>query len=137
MSSGAFVVGDAESLPFAASTFDGVLLKDVLEHLTDCIGALAETRRVTKPSGRLVVQVPRAVPRAVWDDPTHIRGFTAHALLEAIHLAGWHAIGVPRRIGGFPGAGRFHLEPWLPTIMRIPLIGHRLGMNWLLAARAA
>lgn len=137
MSGRAFVVGDAARLPFSADTFDGVLLKDVLEHLSDCIGPLTEVRRVTKSSGRLVVQVPRAIPRAVWDDPTHVRGFTAHALVEALQLAGWQAVGVPRRIGGFPGAGRFNLEPWLPTLMRVPLLGHRLGTNWLLVAHAA
>lgn len=131
-----FVVADAASLPFRAETFDGALLKDVLEHLVDCIGALTEVRRVSRADARLVVQVPRAIPRAVWDDPTHVRGFTAHSLKQALSLSGWRATHGPVRIGGFPGAGRLRLEPRLTTLMRIPVLGHRLGTNWLVEAVA-
>jgi arsenite methyltransferase len=48
-------VGDAHELPFEAGTFDGVVAVQVLEHLDDVLGALAEIRRVLRDEGRLVV----------------------------------------------------------------------------------
>jgi SAM-dependent methyltransferase len=47
-----------QSLPFAASTFDVVVAKDLIEHLLVPERLLAEARRVLKPGGRLVLSVP-------------------------------------------------------------------------------
>lgn len=131
---GPCVVADAMNLPFRDGAFDGALLKDVIEHLSDPIEALAETLRVVRDHGDLIVEVPRAIPRAVWADPTHLRGFTARAVTTALTLGGWQA-GRPQRIGGFPGAGRLGLIPHLTRIMRVPGIGHWLGTNWLIRAK--
>lgn len=131
--SGIYVIADAMNLPFCAAAFDGALLKDVVEHLVEPIAALAEVHRVSRPTARLTVEVPRALPRAVWADPTHVRGFTARAITTALALSGWTSQ-TPRRIGGFRGAGRLGLEPHLVTIMRLPGIGHWLGTNWLVCA---
>jgi SAM-dependent methyltransferase len=133
-SGGVFVVADIASLPFRPAAFDGVLLKDVVEHVPDPIAVLAEAARVVQPGGRAAVEVPRAIPRAVWDDPTHVRGFTAHALTQAMELAGW-VPAKPRRMGGFPGAGRLGLVPYLEQLMRVPGFGHWCGLNWLVRAR--
>lgn len=130
------VVADANRLPFTSDAFRGVLAKDVLEHLDDPIGALAELGRVSAPEARLIASVPRAIPRAVWDDPTHVRGFTAHAIRTAMTLGGWDVRSV-RRIGGFPGAARLRLVDHLELIMQVPLIGHRLGRNWLVRSDRA
>jgi SAM-dependent methyltransferase len=131
-----FVVADIACLPFRLAAFDGALLKDVVEHVPDPIAVLAEAARVVQPGGRAIVEVPRAIPRAVWDDPTHVRGFTAHALTRAMQLAGW-VPAKPRRMGGFPGAGRLHLVPHLEQLMRVPGLGHWCGLNWLVRARRA
>lgn len=133
---GPFCRADALSLPFATAAFDGVLCKDVIEHTPDPIGVLQEVRRVARVGARLVVTVPRAIPRAVWDDPTHIRGFTRHALVTALHHSGWAVESGPDRIGGFPGAGRLGLEPHLRRLMRLPGFGHWFGTNWYVEARA-
>jgi len=45
---------DAESLPFAAGSFDLVIGHAVLHHLPDLERAFAEFRRVLKPGGRIV-----------------------------------------------------------------------------------
>lgn len=128
------VVADAGHLPFRAGSFAGVLAKDVLEHLADPVGVLAHLHDVTAPGAILIATVPRAVPRAVWDDPTHVRGFTANAVRTAMELSGWR-MRTLGRIGGFPGAGRLGLTPHLERIMKIPGLGHRFGTNWLVRAQ--
>lgn len=130
---GHYVVAEAERLPFRPGSFDGALLKDVVEHLQDPVGALRECCRVVRPSGAALVQVPRAIPRAVWADPTHVRGFTSRSLGIALSQSGWRP-GRPQRIGGFPGAGRLGLTPHLLTVMRIPVLGRIFGLNWLVGA---
>jgi SAM-dependent methyltransferase len=51
---GEFLVGRAEELPFESESFDGVVMRFVVQHL-DRPAAFAEIRRVLKPGGRLVV----------------------------------------------------------------------------------
>jgi SAM-dependent methyltransferase len=132
-----FVVADAGRLPFRAGAFTGVLLKDVIEHVVDPISVLSEVRTVAGPTGEVVVTVPRAIARAVWDDPTHVRGFTARALMQALELGGWRAARAPGRFGGVPGAGRLGLVPHLELLLRVPGFGHWFGTNWLVQARRA
>jgi SAM-dependent methyltransferase len=129
------VVADAAALPFRKGAFDGVIAKDVLEHLADPIAALRGIREVCHKDARLIVTTPRAIPRAVWADPTHVRGFTRRALVTALELGGWSPIQRPHRIGSLPGADRLRIVGQLERIMRIPGVGHRYGTNWL--ARAA
>jgi SAM-dependent methyltransferase len=47
--------GDAQHLPYGNESFDGAYLVTVLGEIPDQDAALAELRRVLKPSGRLVV----------------------------------------------------------------------------------
>lgn len=131
---GLLVVADAHHLPFADGVFGGALAKDVLEHVDDPIGVLRELRRTSRPDGRLLVVVPRAIARAVWDDPTHLRGFTDRALHTAFEHSGWSPSATIRRLGGFPGAARLGLVPHLEALMRIPGFGHWYGRNWLARA---
>ena len=130
------VAGDALRLPFAPGCFDGALLKDVLEHVPDPVGVLVELARVSREDATIIVTVPRAIPRAVWADPTHRRGFTRTALEWTLRMGGWESLGRIDRIGSIPGAGRvpFLLEH-AHELLRVPLLGHRLGTNWLAVAR--
>ena len=55
-----WVMGDATSLPIRASAFDAALCVAVLHHLpsrADRVAALAEVRRVLRPSGRAFISV--------------------------------------------------------------------------------
>ena len=55
-----WVVGDATSLPIRDSTFDAALCVAVLHHLPsrdDRLAALADVRRVLRPSGRAFISV--------------------------------------------------------------------------------
>ena len=52
-----FLQADVNSLPFAESTFDVVLVAHVLEHMADPKRALAELHRVLRPGGVLIACV--------------------------------------------------------------------------------
>ncbi|MDE3064422.1 MAG: class I SAM-dependent methyltransferase [Acidobacteriota bacterium] len=61
----AAVQGDALHLPFGDGAFDRVICSEVLEHIPDDVGAMAELARVLRPGGTMAVTVPRGVPEAV------------------------------------------------------------------------
>lgn len=48
----------AETLPFAAATFDGAVAMNVLHHVDDLPAAIGELSRVLKPGARLVLSEP-------------------------------------------------------------------------------
>ncbi len=134
---GIFVVADVHALPFRVGVFDGILAKDLLEHLSDPIAALREMRVVARNEAALLITVPRAIARAVWDDPTHVRGFTARALRTAMGLGGWRADVPLRRMGSIPGFGRLGLVAYVEHALRLPLFGHWFGTNWMALTVAA
>lgn len=49
---------DAEALPFQSDTFDMVVSLDTIEHVPDDYKAVSEIRRVLKPGGYFVMNVP-------------------------------------------------------------------------------
>jgi SAM-dependent methyltransferase len=51
-------VSVGEALPFADGVFDGVLLNEVIEHVTSDRDTLSEALRVTRPGGRIVIFAP-------------------------------------------------------------------------------
>jgi SAM-dependent methyltransferase len=53
-----FLYASAEELPFVDAFFDGVLLNEVLEHVTDEVKALREIYRILRPGGYLVIMSP-------------------------------------------------------------------------------
>lgn len=133
---GRSVAADAVALPFRSDTFDAAILKDVLEHVADPVAVLSELARVALPQAQIIVTVPRAIPRAVWADPTHLRGFTKRSIRWTLDMGGWLVDGRVERVGSIPGAG--HL-PFLLAhsreILRVPGLGHLLGLNWMAVAR--
>lgn len=130
-----FVQANALLLPFASASFDGALAKDIVEHVDDAHAATSEIRRILKPQATLVMTVPRAIPRAVWADPTHKRGFTRTAIVGLLTEQGF-GIEAITRIGAIPGIGRLKLEAHLISLLRIPGFGHWFGTNWLVVAHA-
>lgn len=59
------VRADGLRLPFASGAFDRVIAAEVLEHIPDDMGAMAELARVLRPDGTMAVTVPRCGPEAV------------------------------------------------------------------------
>lgn len=60
----------AEEIPFEDSSFDLVMLDNVLEHVTDRPKTLREIRRVLKPGGLLYMVTPKPFSLySLWNDP--------------------------------------------------------------------
>ena len=85
--------GDVMALPFEDATFDVVHAHQVLQHLADPVGALAEMRRVTRPGG--IVAVRDAVYSAMTWFP------------EPAGMEQWRSVymATARANGGEPDAG--------------------------------
>jgi SAM-dependent methyltransferase len=89
--------GDALNLPFPDESFDVVIISEVMEHIPDDKGVLAEMVRVLRPGGRIAITVPRYGPEKVcWTlsdayhevEGGHIRIYRADELLGKIRGAG-------------------------------------------------
>jgi SAM-dependent methyltransferase len=89
-------------LPFAAGTFDCIIISEVLEHLHREDEALGELSRVLKPGGVLAVSVPRTLPEAVcWalspqyrNSPGgHLRIYRRSQLMRLIEGHGYRVTG--------------------------------------------
>jgi SAM-dependent methyltransferase len=132
------VQGDVgEPLPFGDAAFDGVVLKDLLEHVADPVAVVREAHRVLKPGGRVFASSPDA-QRWVWDDYTHRRPFTRRAfrLLFAdqgftVEQAGYESVMpgtsiVSRRMPNHRRPAPLRAAAWLPVVRR---------NVWLLARR--
>lgn len=85
--------GDVMALPFEDASFDVVHAHQVLQHLADPVGALAEMRRVTRPGG--IVAVRDAVYSAMTWFP------------EPAGMERWRSVymATARANGGEPDAG--------------------------------
>jgi SAM-dependent methyltransferase len=61
---------DIHEMPFEENRFDAVLCNHVLEHVTDDIKAMSEIRRVLKPGGWAIMQIPffSPVPDVTFED---------------------------------------------------------------------
>lgn len=77
------------SLPYAADTFDRILVVDALHHFPDQPGTVKELWRVLKPNGRLVIEEPNI----------HKFGVKLVALGEKLALMGSH-FNTPETIAG-------------------------------------
>ena len=82
---------EAEKQPFVDGTFDCVLALDVIEHIDSDREALREFKRLLKPGGLLVVQVPAYMLLWGLQDEVahHKRRYTKKSLLEAAKPQGF------------------------------------------------
>lgn len=112
---------EAGKLPFDDGVFDGVIAKDILEHLVNPGEMVAEVNRVLKSGGTAVISVPMAKPRVVWQDYTHIRGFTKEAVCTMVRDYDFEVISITP-MGGVPGAGHLALVRYLPVLLNLPAL---------------
>jgi SAM-dependent methyltransferase len=98
------VRGDANALPFPDAAFDAVITAEVLEHIPDDVGALAELRRVVRPGGLVAVTVPSWFPEKInwmlsdeYHAPAvaggHVRIYSATELKAKLRAAGLEVVG--------------------------------------------
>lgn len=101
------VTGSACALPFADSTFDAVLFQHSLMNMPDAAGVIAESRRVLRPGGHLVMhevvsgknvaQLRYPVPWATISEHSHLMTMAQLVLLlessgfELLHSEDWSA----------------------------------------------
>jgi len=136
-------------LPFAADSFDLVVLADVLEHLADPEAALRRAVGWARPGGAVLLSVPNVahwrarltLARGRWPaeasgtfDATHLRWFTRDSVATLLAGAGLedrelHAI-VPalRNHVRLPGRVEHRAEPsWQALGRRLPgLLGYQI-----------
>jgi SAM-dependent methyltransferase len=145
--SGALVVcGSVNALPFARASFDAAVATDVLCHAdVDPVAALAELRRVLRPGGRLVVNMPAyawllsAHDRRVHNTRRQNRKQVQNALASAgfvrIRARYWNGLLLPVMIaqrklfarGDDAASDVALLPPWLDSILHaITAIERRL-----------
>jgi SAM-dependent methyltransferase len=146
---GALLQASVLDLPFADASFDLVTSFDVLYHraVPDVDRALAETRRVLRPGGRLLIRLPAyEFLRSKHDRAVHTRRrytqAAARALIEASGLAVERSSYVNSLLFPLPLAQRL-LERALPTLERresdlaMPAPAVNEALRWPLAAEAA
>lgn len=115
---GDVVESDVTELPFPDDTFDAAVLGEVLEHVEDDTRALHEVVRVTRPTGVVVISVPRNPaffgPSDVWAG--HVRRYTRNGLVALAEAAGLHV----ERIApwGFPFSTAYHRWLYEPRLRR-------------------
>lgn len=91
----AVACGSVNSMPFAPATFDAVVLADVLCHgAVDPPTALAEVRRVLRPGGRIVINMPAyAWLMSEHDERVHnTRRMTATQTAGMLRAAGFQTV---------------------------------------------
>lgn len=92
-----FQVGSAYKLPYSSSSFETVVLFDILEHLDDVL-VLKEAIRVGK---KVIISVPRtnqieltkfSISHHHYLDRTHVRDYTAKSLTNVLKSVGLHVV---------------------------------------------
>lgn len=87
---------DCDPVPAGDQTCDVVVSLAVIEHLSNPGHFLSEVWRVLRPGGTLVFSTPnwRYCVKTFWNDPTHVRPYTATSLARVAQIAGFAEVSV-------------------------------------------
>lgn len=102
---GVDVVADAHNLPFYDSSFDNVIMTNLLEHVQEPQKVVNEVYRILKPNGLAVVFVPFMYP--IHGDPNDYWRFTDEGLKHSLRN---FEIVKTIKIGGFFGVIGTYLD---------------------------
>jgi ubiquinone/menaquinone biosynthesis C-methylase UbiE len=112
---GNLILGNGRALPFATASFDGVLMKDVLEHfyLEQAFQVLYEVTRVLAIGGLLAVTTTKDT-QSFWDKPDHVRPYSNRWVRRVLEqeLGRYRLVAARELSGGIRGFGVLRLE-WL------------------------
>ncbi len=129
------VLGDLESLPLASASFDAALSVVVLEHTREPKRVLAETARVLRSGGRLLIVVPQE-----WELHQHPHDYfryTRYGLEYLLRCSGFRVRRLEAAGGFFWLAGRRSVNflsffqgglKWLLFVPLAPLFGFALPL---------
>lgn len=107
--------------PFEDNSFDLVIARSILEHLSNIPKVMEEIHRILKSGGRVIIQVPYFRSLDAFTDPTHKAFFAYHSLdyfIAGKKLSEYHysADAKFKLIGiwlGWPGPGRNPIRRFL------------------------
>jgi SAM-dependent methyltransferase len=76
------IVHDLDVFPYPIedSSFDHVLLQDVIEHVDDPMRVAGELHRILRPGGRLTLRTPHFSSVLAYSDPTHRHFYSTTAI---------------------------------------------------------
>ena len=113
--------GSVTALPVASDAATVVTALDVLEHVEDDAGALAELVRITRPGGIIIIHVPAfQLLWSDWDESLgHKRRYTKPSLLALVNRADL----------------RVQRCTYVNTVAFGPVLGYRWVRTWLGARR--
>jgi SAM-dependent methyltransferase len=76
------IVHDLDSFPYPIgdSSFDQILLQDVIEHVSEPIRVFEELHRIARPGGRVQLRTPHFSSVLAYGDPTHRHYFSTLAI---------------------------------------------------------
>ena len=128
-----YAVGDAYRLPYAAESFDVVILNNIWEHVPDPLRLLAGVKLVIKPGGHVIISTPsryrfRNMVRVclglpvVFMSKLHVTEYSVGQVLEQLRFAGMDARIVDEPLHGpAGGALRFIAFKLAVPIIRMML----------------
>lgn len=87
-----FAMMDVRCLGLPSESFDLIIAKDTLEHLSCPILAMEEFARMLKKNGKLIITVPLPQAPFLWDDYTHVRPFTKVSLSRLLEDSGFEIV---------------------------------------------
>jgi ubiquinone/menaquinone biosynthesis C-methylase UbiE len=97
----AFVAADLSRLPFRTASAPTIVCSEVLEHVKDDDGAMAELSRILRPGGQMLLSMPVHQYYYTFDDRYvgHFRRYRPQTLLEALQRHGFSGLRM-RKIAG-------------------------------------
>lgn len=85
-----------QGLPYDDDSFDVVYHKSLIEHLYDPSHLMAETYRVLRPGGKVIILTPDWVSqmKVFYEDFTHCRPYDKNALKDLLAIKGFSNVNV-------------------------------------------
>lgn len=104
------IEADVNALPFEDASFDVVIIREVIEHVTDEQVAYAEVKRVLNPQGYMLISTPNSflfLPDGIF----HVRAYTPNSFINELEKQGFEII---KKRGNVP----YILSALLPLVER-------------------